>query len=709
MRRLKIVKTNEEWIDKLCDALPYDEWGTYLMMLKNKTDFINYSLSDFIEKIEERELEIQKIRNEAKLKSEKIDQDVEEQVKEISAIKDEKKAEDVKMTEKCSKCDKSESDNAKLLKDMESLTLENKTLKIEKKADDEQILELRLNYEKLKSENDKLLKNIESLLLENKDFEKIKSENKDVSWIKLENKVLKEKETEFQNQIKILENEKSIFEKNKIVNENTIASQLSKISQFENEAENSRKKIDELEKKLKGFVTKSDSLNFPCPKPINSIPISDDVTNFDNVKVEDCDEKSDDENGKIEKQKLFLELKEKFKNTVLQSTETGECSTQKPVKKIVEQKQKVKNLKNAQKENKSSSDRSSNRNQKPKKLKTENSKIVGNKWCRFDHSAQKTNPTIKRRKEYHQAKQCFDLSVWYEDGDWYDNRMCYKCGYQGHIAVNCQRQRFETRRCYNCQIQGHIARDCPRKSSERLRVNSQKMAKKPVTVKPRELRVSEQNVKEQKVQEPKVQEKKVKLSQGQKDKLRKKRKKAREYLEKILSSGSPDKSNKSADESIHSTAKSSKPNSSDTNLRTKEEIKKKEKKVGDESDVPKSDKPPSGDDSDSSKSEEPQVELKSENSVPPMDDTNFPPLRTENFKQKDGKVKISNKFYSEKKEFDVEKAFNGKVKNIFGKMVEGKVKGVKEFYETKRNVQTPSENNSNTPKAGQAWVPTFVA
>ncbi|XP_035834093.1 uncharacterized protein LOC118482631 [Helianthus annuus] len=93
MRRLDIKKTNKEWIDKLCDALPYDEWGTYLMMLKNKTDFIFYSLSDFIEKIKERELEIQKIRNEAKLKSEKIDQDVKEQVKEISAIKVEKKAE----------------------------------------------------------------------------------------------------------------------------------------------------------------------------------------------------------------------------------------------------------------------------------------------------------------------------------------------------------------------------------------------------------------------------------------------------------------------------------------------------------------------------------------------------------------------------------------------------------------------------------------
>ncbi|KAJ0452878.1 putative transcription factor interactor and regulator CCHC(Zn) family [Helianthus annuus] len=73
MRRLDIVKPNEEWIDKLCDALPYDEWGTYLMMLKNSTDFIKYSLSDFIEKIEAHELELVKIK---KMNSANIPQDV---------------------------------------------------------------------------------------------------------------------------------------------------------------------------------------------------------------------------------------------------------------------------------------------------------------------------------------------------------------------------------------------------------------------------------------------------------------------------------------------------------------------------------------------------------------------------------------------------------------------------------------------------------
>ncbi|KAM0070479.1 putative transcription factor interactor and regulator CCHC(Zn) family [Helianthus debilis subsp. tardiflorus] len=85
------------------------------------------------------------------------------------------------------------------------------------------------------------------------------------------------------------------------------------------------------------------------------------------------------------------------------------------------------------------------------------------------------------------------------------------------------------------------------------------------------------------------------------------------------------------------------------------------------------------DDSDSTKSEESHIVKKSENSVPPMDDENFPPLRTENFKQKIGKVEISNQFYFEKNDLDVEKAFNGNVKKIFRKMIDGKVKGVKRF------------------------------
>ncbi|KAJ0802357.1 putative transcription factor interactor and regulator CCHC(Zn) family [Helianthus annuus] len=115
----------------------------------------------------------------------------------------------------------------------------------------------------------------------------------------------------------------------------------------------------------------------------------------------------------------------------------------------------------------------------------------------------------------------------------------------------------------------------------------------------------------------------------------------------------------------------------------------------------------SGDEPDSSKSEEPPVELKSDNSVPKMDDANFPPLSNGNLKQKIGKVEISNQFFSEKKEFDVETAFNSKVLNIFGKMFDRKVKGVKKFYEKNKKGKKPSDDDSESPKDCQAWVNLF--
>ncbi|KAJ0467879.1 hypothetical protein HanIR_Chr14g0690231 [Helianthus annuus] len=157
MVRLQITKTNEELVNKLANVLPGDMWRTYLLDLRKI--YLDVNLSLFIEKIKERELELQKISNaetadEAKFKSEENVREVEEQVKEISAIKVEKKAEAVNMTEKCSKCENMKSENAKLLRDLESLTLEN---------------------ENLKSENAKLLRELESLTLENENLNK--SEN----------------------------------------------------------------------------------------------------------------------------------------------------------------------------------------------------------------------------------------------------------------------------------------------------------------------------------------------------------------------------------------------------------------------------------------------------------------------------------------------------------------------------------------------------
>ncbi|MFS7952732.1 hypothetical protein Hanom_Chr07g00610401 [Helianthus anomalus] len=114
-----------------------------------------------------------------------------------------------------------------------------------------------------------------------------------------------------------------------------------------------------------------------------------------------------------------------------------------------------------------------------------------------------------------------------------------------------------------------------------------------------------------------------------------------------------------------------------------------------------------GDESNSTKLDEPQVEVKEENSVPPVDDVHFPPFNAENFKSNVGKVEISNQFYSEKNKFDVEKVFNGNVKKIFGKMVEGKAKGVKDLYETKKATFYPSEVEEETSKFGQAWMAVF--
>ncbi|KAJ0753598.1 putative transcription factor interactor and regulator CCHC(Zn) family [Helianthus annuus] len=141
------------------------------------------------------------------------------------------------------------------------------------------------------------------------------------------------------------------------------------------------------------------------------------------------------------------------------------------------------------------------------------------------------------------------------------------------------------------------------------------------------------------------------------------------------------------------------------------------KKVGesssDDSDRSKSEELSSGDETDSIKSVEPQVVskceavLKDEESVPIVNDEEFPSLRAENYKRKIGKVEISNQFYSDKQEFDAEKVFNPKVKHIFGKMIDRKVKGVKEFYEKKRKGKKPSAGDSVKPKAGQAWVDIF--
>ncbi|KAM0062266.1 putative transcription factor interactor and regulator CCHC(Zn) family [Helianthus debilis subsp. tardiflorus] len=73
MSMLSITKDREEWVDKLADALPQKEWGTYLMILKTTGVYDGLTISQFIEKIESRDLEQKKI---ARMNSPSGQQDV---------------------------------------------------------------------------------------------------------------------------------------------------------------------------------------------------------------------------------------------------------------------------------------------------------------------------------------------------------------------------------------------------------------------------------------------------------------------------------------------------------------------------------------------------------------------------------------------------------------------------------------------------------
>ncbi|KAJ0864799.1 putative transcription factor interactor and regulator CCHC(Zn) family [Helianthus annuus] len=106
-----------------------------------------------------------------------------------------------------------------------------------------------------------------------------------------------------------------------------------------------------------------------------------------------------------------------------------------------------------------------------------------------------------------------------------------------------------------------------------------------------------------------------------------------------------------------------------------------------------------GDESGSTKPEEPQVKKKIS-----VNDEEFPSLKFEEVKKKVGKIEISNQFYKEKNEFDVEKTFNGNVKKIFGKMLSGRAKGVKDFYATKKATYNPTAQELKAIKSEKTWL-----
>ncbi|KAJ0832759.1 putative transcription factor interactor and regulator CCHC(Zn) family [Helianthus annuus] len=106
-----------------------------------------------------------------------------------------------------------------------------------------------------------------------------------------------------------------------------------------------------------------------------------------------------------------------------------------------------------------------------------------------------------------------------------------------------------------------------------------------------------------------------------------------------------------------------------------------------------------GDESGSTKPEEPQAKKKIS-----VNDEEFPSLKFEEVEKKVGKTEISDQFYKEKDEFDVEKTFNGNVKKIFGKMLSGRAKGVKDFYATKKATYNPTAQELKAIKSEKTWL-----
>ncbi|KAJ0599019.1 hypothetical protein HanIR_Chr03g0100111 [Helianthus annuus] len=338
--------------------------GCYIDNNGNPLDFVKIFCAGTIrEKEEDTSKAKESVKNATvcfKCDSFKIDYDkllknVESLTSEVKKLKDEKQIDEKQILMVQSICEKLKAENDKLLDGLNSLTFENKKLKEKEKVFGEKIKNFEIEKSKIEKDFQNQMKiledgrnvfsknNIEKQKVLNSHLQKIiklekegecaqvkikklekeleskqKSSEDEDFWIKLENKNLKANESKFQEQIKVLMDEKSVLENLKIENEKTIKSHFERISQLESEAENSRNKIDELEKKLIGFVTKSDSLNFPCPKPINSVPISE--------KFEDCDEKTDDENeefysadesepesnAEIKKKEKIFEIKRKI-------------------------------------------------------------------------------------------------------------------------------------------------------------------------------------------------------------------------------------------------------------------------------------------------------------------------------------------------------------------------------------------------------------
>ncbi|MFS7912673.1 hypothetical protein Hanom_Chr02g00132691 [Helianthus anomalus] len=125
--------TDAEEISKIANALPL-EWNEALIELKKDNSFSRFTLNEFVNKLEEHKTEIKmknlrsefenfKIKDDERIQREKEKNEVQNgEVKESSVSTNETSCSEPL----CSKCEKSRSDNVKLLRDVESLTLESK-------------------------------------------------------------------------------------------------------------------------------------------------------------------------------------------------------------------------------------------------------------------------------------------------------------------------------------------------------------------------------------------------------------------------------------------------------------------------------------------------------------------------------------------------------------------------------------------------------
>ncbi|KAF5822344.1 hypothetical protein HanXRQr2_Chr01g0025371 [Helianthus annuus] len=251
--------SDAEKISKFVDALS-SEWNEALIEVKKDSSFPRFTLNEFVNKLQEHKTEIKK-KNltfefvNFKIKDDELEIDVIRRFRRLmQEIRDyripracevnkeklmESLSSDWNKVFKESDWDKvfKELEDTQALTDIEAKAWKRWSIQQEKEKNEVQNGEVKesnastnktscsepvcSNCEKSRSDNVKLLRNVESLTLENKNF------------IKLEN--------DLKNKIKILENEKSVLNKNDFEKQNIINSHIEKITQLEQDAEIAKK------------------------------------------------------------------------------------------------------------------------------------------------------------------------------------------------------------------------------------------------------------------------------------------------------------------------------------------------------------------------------------------------------------------------------------------------------------------------------------